>query len=236
MDLDNPYNNGFVSVYPLIGIPASNDVEQHQGFAISLPLDKRHFLRDNTLNVNARLYSKNIVKISGVPMADYGMLYHGADAIKTLQQSGVWSEFDFLIDGFISANNNYMNPATSTFKRTREIELVFPEKVRLDVASLKKPKTFVDQEEEDNHLFVLPYKVLGVPNEFVLPGWAATSSAAGGAPLSVPSSGAHTDLSGMSHRILFYVARLDTASNKKNRQTYDLKPPTKSDMASGFGI
>ena len=99
VDLDNPYNNGFVSVYPLIGIPASNDVEQHQGFAISLPLDKRHFLRDNTLNVNARLYSKNIVKISGVPMADYGMLYHGADAIKTLQQSGVWSEFDFLIDG-----------------------------------------------------------------------------------------------------------------------------------------
>ena len=180
-------------------------------------------------------------------MADYGMLYHGDDAIKNLQQSGIWAEFDFLIDGFfISANNTYMDSSTGAFKQMREIELQFPEKVRLDnVASLKKAKTFVDQEEEDKHLFVLPYKVLGVPNEFVLPGWVAASSTSANAsstaaPMppttsSLPVPSANSDLSGMSHRVVFYVARMDTASNKKNRQTYDLKPP-KSDMASGFGV
>ena len=180
-------------------------------------------------------------------MADYGLLYHGDDAIKNLQQSGIWAEFDFLIDGFfISANNTYMDSSTGAFKQMREIELQFPEKVRLDnVASLKKAKTFVDQEEEDKHLFVLPYKVLGVPNKFVLPGWVAASSTSANAsstaaPMppttsSLPVPSANSDLSGMSHRVVFYVARMDTASNKKNRQTYDLKPP-KSDMASGFGV
>lgn len=140
-------------------------------------------------------------------MADYGMLYHGrADAIKNLQQSGVWAEFDFLIDGFISTNNTYMDSSTGTFKRMREIGLQFPEKVCLDVASLKKATTFVDQEEEDKHQFVLPYKVLGVPNEFVPPGWVAASSSANAsstaAPMppttsSSPVPSANSDLSGM---------------------------------------
>ena len=206
-------------------------------------MDKHHFLRDKTLNVTARLYSKNIVKISGIPMADYGMLYHGAEAIKNLQRSGVWAEFDFLIDGFISSSNSYMDSSTSIFKRMREIELQFPEKVCLDVASLKKATTFVDQEEEDNHLFALPYKVLGV----TMPGWMAASSSANASStaahmppktsLSLSASSSTTsDLSGVSHRIVFYVACTDTASNKKNCHTYNLKPP-KSDMASGgFGV
>ena len=96
-------------------------------------------------------------------MAHYGMLYHAADAIKTLQKSGVWTDFDFLIDGFISANNTYMDTRTGTFKRMREIELQFPDKVRLDVASLKKAKPFVDQEEEDKHLFCPSIQSFGCP-------------------------------------------------------------------------
>lgn len=224
VDLENPYNNGFsgIAIFPVLGgIKGINGVDEHQGFLITIPVDKRFVLRDKGLRILARIYSANTIIISGVPMVDYSMLYHGTDGIKAGQQNGAFADCDFMIDAITNGNNDFMSEERSPrlFEQKREIHLVFPKNVQLDVACFKSG----NQSEKDFNV-LLPAKIVPMTNEYIPPSWAAK-----------PDPTTISELTGKSYRMFFYVARVDTKSYKKNKTTFDTKTPD-GELAQMFGI
>jgi hypothetical protein len=198
-------------------------VDEHQGFMIVVRFDKRFVLRFPDMEILARIHSNNRVIISGVPMESYALLYHSVEAIQKYQQSGTWGEFDFMLDGFTNGCNTYLTDHETSHaglvNSSREFHVIFPSDVMLDVTCFKEGNPHEDPEFSVK----LPCKILPTTNEYnISPSWESSSTT-------------HSDLTGNSHWIVFYVARLDTGTFKKNRIAFNPKPKT-SNLAQAFGI
>lgn len=211
-----------------MGIRGVNGVDEHQGFMIVMPFEKSFFLRYPALDVRARIISENRVIISGIPMENYSVLYHSVEAIQNLQRSGTWSDYDFMLDGFMNGCNSYLSNheagLSGLSNSSREYHVIFPSNVVLDVACIKKGNPHEDREFNVK----LPFKVLPTSYDY-----SKIASAAG--PAGAVQSSTHVDLVTNRHWIVFYVARLDTGTFKKIRTTFTANPKT-SDMAQGFGF
>lgn len=222
VDLDNPYNNGRVVVYSVMAIKGSNGVDDYQGFTIALPLDKREILRNPDLNVVARIFSENEVIITGVPAADCGLVYQSVDCLARINLAGALTDFDFLLDGVLNGNNTFMSEETQFFERKREIHLIFPKGIGLNVACFKKTSSPPAPEKEFKTR--LPFKMVPVSREY---------DAA--ADLEQSKLSALDDLTGSAHFLFFAVARLDTKTYKKNKTSYNQKKAV-NEVAQAFGI
>jgi hypothetical protein len=212
-----------------MGIQGVNGVDEHQGFMIVMPFEKRFILRFPAMDIRARILSDNRVIISGIPMESYSLLYHSVEAIQRNQQNGTWGDFDFMLDGFSNGCNSYLANheagLSGLANSLREYHVIFPSTVVLDVACFKKGNPHEDREFNVK----LPFKILSTTNEYNItpPSWAS--------PPGASAQPTHKDLTGNTHWIVFYVARLDTATFKKNRTTFNPNPKS-SDLAQEFGI
>jgi hypothetical protein len=206
VDVENPFNNGRVAVFPLMGIKGSNGVDEHQGYAIALPFDKRPVLLDReTLKVQARITFKNEIVISGLPaeVGFCGLLYHGAKTASEIwQNSTAWEDEDceWLRDGLTHGVNNFLSDETRFFTRTREIHLIFPKNVELNVACFKTQGNVSDKGWSET----LPLRNIYLSNE-----------PRDGHELDSNSEVKDKSLLGSTPYIFFIVAREDTKSYKR---------------------
>jgi hypothetical protein len=197
VDTENPFNNGSVSVFPLLGIKSNNGLEDHQGYAIVLPMDKRGLIRDKVTEIGASILNDNTVVIYGIPSESNALLCHGVETLSTISLGGTLGDFEYLIDGVQNGLNEFLSEENRFFKRKRNIKLIFPKSVQLSVACFKNLK---DHGRNDFDT-ALPFKTILLSN----------------APRDGDDDTDDKSYKGATYHMFFTVARVDIKTYKRNK-------------------